>query len=109
MRWLTAILLSAVGPLAGNAAEPVSWPQFRGVNAAGLAAGDQKYLAEIGPDQNALWKTPLPPGHSSPIIWGDRIFLTAVRDKQLLTLGLERATGKVVWQAEAPYQNLEKI
>ncbi|MFN4259824.1 MAG: PQQ-binding-like beta-propeller repeat protein [Gemmataceae bacterium] len=86
-----------------------NWSQFRGPNAAGQAVGAHKLPAQIGPDQNVLWKVALPPGHSSPVVHDNRIFLTAVRDKQLLTLGLDRATGKIVWEAEAPYEQLETI
>src|SRR5262249_28214818 len=100
---LTASLLSA------RAAEMPTGPQFRGSQGSGLASGDRKLPAEIGPDQNVLWKIDLPPGHSSPVIWGDRIFLTAVRDKKLLTLVLDRTTGKILWEAEAPYKTLEKV
>lgn len=98
----------AASVLPASAAEPI-WPQFRGAGGSSLAVGEQNLPAEIGPDQNVIWKTAIPPGHSSPIIAGDRIFLTAVRDQKLLTLALDRATGKVLWQAEAPYQKLEKV
>jgi outer membrane protein assembly factor BamB len=85
------------------------WPQFRGPNGACLAVGDQPLPNQIGPDQNVLWKVALPPGHSSPIVHGDRLYVTAVRGKALLTLALDRATGKILWEAEAPYKQLEKI
>jgi outer membrane protein assembly factor BamB len=101
------LTLAALLILTGAAAAG-SWPQFRGLHA-GLADGDQKLPAEIGPDRNVLWKVELPPGHSSPIVDGDRIYLTAVRDQALLTIALDRATGKTLWQQEAPHQTLEKI
>ena len=83
------ILISATAIYAGDG----SWPCFRGPKA-GVAVGDQKLPAEIGPDKNVIWKTPLPPGHSSPIVFGERIFLNAVRDKELLVIALDRRTGK---------------
>jgi outer membrane protein assembly factor BamB len=92
-----------------NAVEAGSWPQFRGPGGAAVAVGDQKLPADLGPERNVIWKTELPPGHSSPVIHDDRIFLTAVRGAALLTIGLDRMTGKVVWEAEAPHQKLEKI
>ncbi len=85
-----------------------SWAQFRGPKG-GLAVGAQGLPAEVGPDQYVLWKTPLPPGHSSPVLHGNRIFLTGVRDKKLYTIGLERKTGKDLWRSEAPQRKLEKI
>src|SRR5215469_5052077 len=95
--------------LACSPARAGSWPQFRGPG--GLAVPDVARAVpdEIGPKQNVQWKVPLPPGHSSPVVVGDRIYLTAERDKRLLTVALDRASGKHLWQAEAPCKKLEKI
>src|SRR5439155_7580457 len=90
-------------------ASAADWPQFRGPRG-GQAVGNAPLPADIGPDKHVLWKTELPPGHSSPAIVGDKIFLTAVRDKEHLeTICLDRATGKIVWRVEAPHQTLEQI
>lgn len=86
-----------------------SWPRFRGENGSGLAAAGSKFPTEIGPDKNVLWKMPLPPGHSSPVICGDRIYLTAEQDKQLVTLALDRSTGKTLWSRVAPHKQLEEV
>ena len=52
------------------------WMQFRGPNGSGV--GDATRLpSEFGPEKNVVWKTAVPPGHSSPVIAGDLIFLTA--------------------------------
>jgi hypothetical protein len=40
---------------------------------------------------------------------GDRIYLTGVREKRLVTLALDRETGRLLWEAEAPAQTLEKV
>jgi outer membrane protein assembly factor BamB len=85
------------------------WPQFRGPNCSGLAAPDAKLPTAIGPNSSVLWKTAVPPGHSSPVVVGDRAYLTAVQDGKLLTLALDRQDGKVLWQAEAPHRGLEKV
>jgi outer membrane protein assembly factor BamB len=95
--------------LAGSPARAGSWPQFRGPGGLGTPDVDRPLPDEIGPKQNVGWKVPLPPGHSSPVVLGDRIYLTAVRDRKLLTLALDRASGKQLWQAEAPSRTLEKI
>ena len=71
--------------------------------------GDAKYPAEIGPDQNVLWRTALPPGHSSPVVCGGRVFVTAVRDRELLTIALDAADGRVLWERPAPYERLEDV
>ncbi len=59
-------------------AAPRNWPSFRGPDASGLADGQNPpttWDAEQG--INVRWKTPIPGlGHSCPIVWGDRVFLT---------------------------------
>jgi len=67
-----AIAVALVGPAR---AEPPSWPQFRGPG--GLSsAPDQRIPDEFGPDRNVRWQREVPAGHSSPVIWGDRLFST---------------------------------
>jgi outer membrane protein assembly factor BamB len=85
------------------------WPQFRGPNSSGIS--DSKDVpVEFGPNKNVVWKTPLPPGHSSPVISGERIFLTAVDgEKKLYTLCLNRATGKEMWRREVPRPRQQKL
>lgn len=95
-------------PLDGSAGD---WTRFRGSTGTGLAPDSATLPASIEPG-SAIWRTELPPGHSSPVIVGDRVFLTAVRGderKQLFTLALDRTTGRVLWEAEAPYTKLEDI
>ncbi|MBS0263987.1 MAG: pyrrolo-quinoline quinone, partial [Planctomycetes bacterium] len=89
--------------IAGN------WGQFRGPNAAGRAERDEKLPDAVGPETNVIWKREFPAGHSSPAIFGDRLYLTAERDDQLLTICLDRQTGRELWQAAAPHAVLEKI
>src|SRR6266849_5244476 len=84
------------------------WPRFRGPNGAGVA--DTTWLPDkFGPDQNVLWKTPLPPGHSSPVLTGDRVFLTGVDHDKLYTLCLSRETGQVLWRRECPRSRTEPL
>lgn len=81
------------------------WSQFRGPNGSGVSP-TTGLPAEFGPNKNVLWKTPLPPGHSSPVLTRDRIFVTAhsgeKENHKLLVICLDRATGKVLWQREVP-------
>jgi outer membrane protein assembly factor BamB len=55
-----------------------NWPQWRGPG--GLGVSTEKQLpTEWAPGKNVAWKVELPgSGHSSPVVWGDRIFLTSV-------------------------------
>jgi outer membrane protein assembly factor BamB len=91
-------------------AHAADWPQFRGNRSDGQAAPSGPLPTDIAPTKHVLWKTELPPGHSSPAIVGDKIFLSGVRDKENLeTLCLDRASGKILWRATAPHKTLEKI
>jgi outer membrane protein assembly factor BamB len=71
-RLMLAILLAAVAVAAQN------WPQFRGPVASGVADGKPLPATwDAAKNENILWKTPIPGlAHSSPIVWGDRIYVT---------------------------------
>ncbi|HSD46135.1 MAG TPA: PQQ-binding-like beta-propeller repeat protein [Pyrinomonadaceae bacterium] len=77
------------------------WSQFRGPNGTGVSATTGLPDA-FGPSKNVVWKTELPPGHSSPVLTDDRIFVTAHTTEKLLVICLDRKTGKILWQREAP-------
>jgi outer membrane protein assembly factor BamB len=108
------------------------WPSFRGANASGVADEKPtvaKWNAATG--ENILWKTPIPGmSVSSPIIWGDRVFVsTAVSSDpkagirpglygdveplddtskhQWRLLALDKKTGKVMWDRLA-YEGIPK-
>lgn len=75
------------------------WPQFRGSNGQGIAAGGT-FPIHFGPGTNLLWKTPTPLGHSSPVVFGDRLFLTATAGdggRELQTVAIDLAGGGVLW------------
>src|SRR5687768_3872995 len=56
------------------------WPRWRGPSGQGLVTG-AGYPDKWSPTQNVRWKTPLTgDGNSSPIVWGDRIFITTAYD-----------------------------
>jgi len=74
------------------------WPQWRGPQGAGLCPTCGELPGEFGPQKNVLWKAELPEGKSSPVLVGDRIFLTAAEGEDLITLCLSRASGKVQWR-----------
>lgn len=97
------------------------WPRFRGPNGAGVNE-TTGLPTEFGPAKNLVWRTPLPNGYSSPILVGDRIFVTAyegekrttksgvVHDSETLwTIALDRASGKILWRREAPRDRNETI
>jgi outer membrane protein assembly factor BamB len=69
-----SLLLVTAGAISLSAAD--NWPQWRGPGGQGVST-EQKLPTEWSPSKNIAWKTELPPGHSSPIVWGDRLFVTA--------------------------------
>jgi outer membrane protein assembly factor BamB len=82
------------------------WPQFRGLNGAGTS-NSTNLPVRFSPRENVLWETAVLPGHSSPVLSGHRIFLTGFEDRKLLTLCLDRASGKIIWRKEAPRDRFE--
>jgi len=103
-------LLIVLATIAARSATAANWPQFRGVGGRGLAESSRALPTEIGPDSKHIaWKVAFPPGHSSPVLFGDRLFLTAVREKTLLTIAVSKTSGKILWERKAPYESLEEI
>jgi outer membrane protein assembly factor BamB len=116
-----------------RAAAPLPWPSFRGPSGSGVADGQQPPLTwDVKTGANVRWKTPVPGlGHSSPVVWGDRVFLTTAvggdPDPKVRTgnygdpdsvndtskhawqvVCLNRATGKVLWTRTA-FEGVPKI
>jgi outer membrane protein assembly factor BamB len=83
------------------------WSRFRGPNGCGVSE-TSNLPVEFGPNQNVVWKVKVPAGNSSPVLAGDRIFITAYTDQQLLVICLDRKTGKTLWQKSADKQRSEK-
>ena len=75
------------------------WLQFRGPNGTGVAEGFP-LPAEFSSTKNLAWKTAVPFARSSPVVTADRIFLTASEGDKLITLALDRKTGKVLWRRD---------
>ncbi len=103
--------LSHLNPISSQGPGKVQWPQFRGAGGAGVAPEGMKLPTNIGPEKKPLWKTAVPPGHSSPCIWEDRLFLTSADKaaKKLETLCLDRKTGAVRWRHSVVADTLETI
>ena len=91
--------------------DPNSWPNFRGTNCSGVASPDQDPPVSFGPNKNVLWKIALPGGHSSPCIWGDRIFISGYKEegKVLKMLCIDRKSGKIKWEENIPVEAFEKF
>ncbi len=85
------------------------WPQFRGPNGSGMAAGHSPPV-EFGPGKNELWRAPLDAGHSSPCVVGDSIFLTTYNAEKLrlAIVHIARVDGAVRWSRTVPAKTIEK-
>lgn len=103
------------------------WPQFRGTGALGIGTGHPPTTWNVTDGEHVAWKTPIPGlGHSAPIVWGDRVYLTTavnatVNHPSVATgwsggsgesavdqgewtwqvLCLQLQTGKTLWQRDA--------
>ena len=121
-------MMGVVAAVPGAADE--NWPQWRGPGSQGVS-NETKLPTEWGAEKNIAWRVDLPPGHSSPVLWGNRIFVTssiegevvpgaamvphtvdgkpwihpdsvsADRKQTLKVLALDATTGKVVWDRTA--------
>jgi outer membrane protein assembly factor BamB len=103
-----------------------NWPSFRGPRASGISDGAELPDEwDVASGRNILWKTAIPGlGHSSPIVWGNRIFLTTAvsedpnsffspdpdgkRDQRSdvsrhswRVLSIDKSTGEIVWERES--------
>ena len=95
--WSARIISLAVCFLSVASAE--NWPGFRGPTRQGVSSETNLPL-QWSQGSNVLWKTPTTgSAWSSPIVWGDRIFLTTAEDggSSCHVLSLDARTGKVVW------------
>jgi outer membrane protein assembly factor BamB len=123
MRLLPVVAVSIVATVSLSAQQ---WPSFRGANAAGVADGKPTPVTwNASASENVLWKTPIPGvAVSSPIVWGDRVFVSTavssdpnigirtglygdvepVADQSPHTwrlIALDKQSGKVLWDRVA--------
>jgi outer membrane protein assembly factor BamB len=125
-----SIVFAGLSFLAGKASAG-NWPQWRGPDGSGIST-EKNLPSEWSPTKNIKWKTPIDGrAHSSPIVWGNRVFLTtaiegaevpgakavkhtfdgkdfvhpdsigANRKHTFKVVCLERDSGKILWQSTA--------
>ena len=100
------ILLAAL--LTASIVSASEWTRFRGPNGSGVAETGRLPVV-FGPGTNSRWEIAVPPGKSSPVLSGDRLYLTAAADGQLLTLAFDSATGRELWRRAAPSRRQEQM
>ncbi|MFN0127170.1 MAG: PQQ-binding-like beta-propeller repeat protein [Verrucomicrobiales bacterium] len=95
--------------LAGAPASAENWPGWRGPAGTGVA-NEPNLPLHWGPKQNLLWRTALPErGNSTPIVWGERVFVTqaVAKERRRELLCFDRATGRLLWQQGATVETDE--
>jgi len=79
-----------------------AWPRFRGADGLGIAAYENiptKWDADSG--ENIRWKAPVPlPGHNSPVVWGQRVFLSGADKQNREVYCFDADKGTLLWQRE---------
>ena len=92
-------LLPLIIVLAMASVVAANWPRFRGPNGTGFSP--DRGLAARWTDADQQWKTSLPgQGHSSPVLWGDRLYLTAAKENHAWLLALDKRTGQIAWKRD---------
>jgi outer membrane protein assembly factor BamB len=96
-----ASLLIALPILLGSVTQAQEWTRFRGPNGQGISDATMIPIKWTESDYN--WKVELPGGgHSSPVVWGDKVFVTSGDAKvgHGVLLALSVSDGRVVWQKQ---------
>lgn len=99
-----------VALLLGTPALAGEWPGWRGANGDGHSQ-ESSVPTRWSATDNVAWKVPVPgKGHSSPVIFGDRVFLTSALEKEQkrVLLCLDRRTGKTLWEKTVVTSQLEQ-
>jgi outer membrane protein assembly factor BamB len=132
MRRTHTVLIAAACAVSGISLSAQHWPAFRGANAAGVADGKPTAVKwNVAAGENVAWKTPLSGvAVSSPIVWGDRVFVsTAISSDPAQSIrtglygdvepvndsskhswrliALDKKSGKVLWDKVA-YEGIPK-
>lgn len=96
-----AVLTLAAATLGSGPARAENWPMWRGAKGDSVCA-EKTFPTKWSGTENVTWKTELKaPGGSTPVVWDDRIYLTAqTEDEVEWAISLDRATGKVAWERE---------
>src|SRR5262245_45349961 len=81
--------------------QPEDWSRFRGPNGRGIST-ETGFPVEFNRTKNLVWRTPLRPGKSSPVLTSKHVFLTSFENQTLYTQCFDRITGKMLWERPEP-------
>src|SRR5688572_1001732 len=102
MRFLLAFVFAA-------SACAANWPGWRGPLGTGVCLETNLPL-HWSAKENVRWRAPLPErGNSTPVVWGERVFVTQAveKDNRRLLLCFDKASGKLKWQSGVTYEEKE--
>lgn len=102
---LVFLVIAALGSplIAGD-----NWPRFRGDNGSGVS---EDAVPTKWTDADYTWDIELPgTGHSSPVVWGDHVFVTAADDEagKRFLVCVNAADGKILWQHDVEFKTFKK-
>lgn len=125
------VIIFFIGTISAISARAENWPAWRGPTGDGVST-EKNLPVKWSPTENVRWKVALPSGgNSTPIIWGDRVFITQANDvtqwppqvpanyaggaspggfaiaNKRSVMCFDRADGTLFWQADTPYPHAE--
>lgn len=103
-RWVWLGLM-AIGSVSAE-----NWPAWRGGADGSGIVRERNLPLTWSAQENVRWKVPLPaPGNSTPIVWGDRVFITQASEdgERRSVICFNRADGKTLWESGATYKEPE--
>ncbi|MCL2305579.1 MAG: PQQ-binding-like beta-propeller repeat protein [Planctomycetaceae bacterium] len=88
-----------------------NWPTFRGADGSGISTAKNPPLHwNVETGENILWKSEISlPGHSSPILWNDRIFLTGADEHQRKVYCFDKESGTLLWDYELEARDSDAV
>ncbi len=104
-------LLGMILAVAAARAPAEEWPAWRGPRGDGTST-ETGVPVTWSAAANIVWKTAVPgTGHSSPVVWGDRVFVTTCleSEKKRVLLCFDRRTGKRLWERVVLRARLERL
>src|SRR5665213_1212255 len=97
-------MVASAADLSSTEDSGANWPRFRGPDGnAVYQPGDVPLGCDVKTGANVAWTAEVPAaGFSSPVIWGDRVFLSGGDAKRWGVMCFDIKTGKLLWQSDVP-------